>query len=444
MEAMAKGRRFYTDKKKIYDNPFVYSVNPANLVFDVTQFENWEDCPKIYKSYKTPDEILNNKLYHISKDAKEAIKCLPKDSTMDVLSRQTDRELKNEVTNGATVEVLEHWGNLKLEDGTVLKNWHCVVVGRKFLVQFEKNERILNPFTFGAVITDPKTKRGISPLFSILDLSRLQEDLFNRTADMQALTENPPIFAPEGFFKDEQVKLYPGKIISYGDSLNPDKIKPMQFATNIFNGDISYYSDIMAEVSGIFPNMAGAEEARAKTATEISTKAQGQVTRLAMVIDVINQYLIIPIVENVAKLLSDFKFGEEEIYVNKDNKQETITIDDSVRQGQYKYTYSDRTMTADRIQKADATVSAMAQFKQAGLPLNEQEIFTWYMEQKGVENPERFLQQGVQLPPEIQNQLAQMPEVQAMVAGYQQRQQEMAKGQPQQNIQPMIAPPAME
>ena len=29
------------------------------------------------------------------------------------------------------------------------------------------------------------------------------------------------------------------------------------------------------------------------------------------------------------------------------------------------------------------------------IPLNLQEIFTWYFEQKGVDNPERFLAQGV-------------------------------------------------
>lgn len=433
LQAIQKGQNYYVDTKKIYDNPYVYAVNPANLVFDVSQKDNWDNCPKIYRTFKTPDEIINNKFYKIPKDVKELIKNATTEPASSDLNNQDDKALKNECINGSTVEVLDHWGDLKLSDGTVLRNWHAVVVARQFLVLFEKNNIIINPFTYGTLIEDPETKRGISPLFSVLDLAHKQEDLFNRTCDMQALAENPPIFAPEDFFKDKDVKLYPGKIINYGDSLSPEKIKPMDFNVGVFLNDISFLSDLMAETSGIFPNMVGADEQKAKTATEISTKAQGQVTRLAMIIDTINQYLTIPIVEKVAKLCANFKFGEEQIYINKDNKKETITIDDQVRQGDYKYTYSDRNLTADRAEKADMVVQVAKEFAQF-IPLNAEEIFTWYFEQKGVENPERFLQQGVNLPPEIQNYLAQQPETQALLAGYQQRKQEEEQGKQLPNM----------
>lgn len=428
MEAVKKGQNYYIDKKKIYDDPYVYPVNPANLVFDVSQKDNWDGCPKIYRTFKTPDEIINNKFYKMSKDTKEVIKSSTVDPGSAKLNSQDDNSLKKECINGNTLEVLDHWGDLKLDDGTVLRNWHVVVIARQFVVLFEKNNRIINPFTFGTLIEDPSTKRGISPLYSVLNLAHTQEDLFNRTCNMQALAENPPIFAPEEFFKDKDVKLYPGKIIDYGDGLSPDKIRPMDFNVGVFLNDISFLSDLMSETSGIFPNMVGADEQKAKTATEISTKAQGQVTRLAMIIDTINQYLTIPIIEKVAKLCADFKFGEEDIYINKDNKKETITINDQIRQGYYKYTYADRNLTADRAEKADMVVQIAEHFAKF-IPLNAQELFTWYFEQKGVENPERFLQQGTNLPPEIQNTLAEQPEVQAMMAGYQQRKQDEQKGQ---------------
>ncbi len=159
----------------------------------------------------------------------------------------------------------------------------------------------------------------------------------------------------------------------------------------------------MAEVSGIFPNMIGAvEENGTKTATEINVKTQGQMTRLAMIVDTINQDLIIPNVEKVAKLCADFKSGVETIFVSKDNKQEYIDIDDSVRQGDYKYTYSDNSSTALKSEQADLVVSAVERFAQV-IPLNVQEIFLWYFEQKGVENPERFLaQQQMDANPSLQ------------------------------------------
>jgi hypothetical protein len=418
LAALAKGKFHFVDEKLIYDNPYVYAVNPANFVFDASQKDNWDDCPKIYRSFKTPNDIINNKYYKVSKDDAEAIRASIK--APELGDSQQDKDLENKETNGRTVELLEHWGNLTLKNGTVLKNWHVVIAAKKYLIRFERNNRIVNPFTFGTLTTDPETCRGISPLYCTLSLAELQEDLMNRTCDMQSLQENPPIYAPEGFFDEEEIKLYPGKIIEFGDNLNPAQIKQMEFSVGIFLNDITFLSDLMAETSGIFPNMAGADEQKAKTATEISTKTQGQLTRLSMLIDIINQYMIVDDVKKVAKLRADFKSGEEQIFVDKGSEKETIVINDSIRQGEYRYKYSDRTATTERSNKADMIMQAVERFAQY-LPLNVQELFTWYMEQKDVENPERFLQMGMQIPLEIQQKLLEDPRIRAIVEGYNQQ-----------------------
>ena len=79
------------------------------------------------------------------------------------------------------------------------------------------------------------------------------------------------------------------------------------------------------------------------------------------------------------------------MFVNKENQPEVIQIDDSVRQADYKYTYSDRSNTTLKSEQADMLIQAVEKFKAAGLELNIEEIFVWYFEQKGVENAERFL-----------------------------------------------------
>lgn len=386
MEAVKNGKNFWTDTKKIYDNPYIYPVNPADLVFDSSQVDNWDNCPKIYRCYKTPEDIANNKYYNLSPEDIEQIYAL--------VSKSANQNQKAEegVVNGSTVEVLEHWGDLKLSDGTVLKNWRAVVVARKFLVEFGKNERLINPFSYGAFITDPVTKRGISPLYCVLSLANFQEDLLNRTCNLQALNENPPLLAPEGFFDEDEIDLYPGKIIEYGDNLTPTAaFQQLNFNPSIFLQDISFLNDLMAEVSGIFPNMIGSVETTSpKTATEINTKSQGQMTRLSMLVDTINQDYILPCVEKVAKLCADFKMGKETIFLNKENQPELIEIDDAVRQADYKYTYSDSSQTLLKSEQADMLVSAVEKFSQL-IPLNLEEIFIWYFEQKGVDNPERFL-----------------------------------------------------
>ena len=407
LEAIAKGKNYWTDSRKIYDNPFIYPVNPANLVFDVSQKDNWDDCPKIYRSFKSPQDIINNQLYSIDKITAQEIKNLVKSDTEPY--NKDVKKLLDEVVDGQTVEILEHWGDLKLPDGTLLKNWHAVIVARKYLVRFQKNETIINPFTYGTFIQDPESKRGISPLYSILSIAHAQEDLFNRTLNMQALSENPPLLAPEGFFTQEEINLYPGKIIEYGDNLSPSAaFKQLTFEHTVFSNDISFLDSLMSEVSGIYPSMIGIDEDSVKTATEITTKTQGQMTRLAMLLDIINQYLIIPNVKNVAKLCADFKSGVETVFINKNNQKELIEIDDSVRQADYKYTYSDRTMINEKSNKADLLVQAIDKFSQK-IALDLPEIFIWYFEQKGVENPERFLAQNMQLPQQPITETSQAP-----------------------------------
>ena len=430
LEAIQRGKNFWVDTKKIYDNPYVYAVNPADLVFDTSQVDNWDSCPKIYRTYKTPSDIINNKYYSVTSDmAEELYEMIDSQSAHKMRSRDTLTSASEDVVNGSTIEVLEHWGNLKLPSGKVLKNWHAVIVGRKYLVEFGKNERLINPFSYGSFITDPETKRGISPLYCVLSLAHFQEELVNRTCNLQSLNENPPLLAPEGFFDEDELELYPGKIIEYGDNLTPTAaFQQMNFNPTVFLNDITFLNDLMAEVSGIFPNMIGSvETTAAKTATEINTKAQGQMTRLSMLVDTINQDYIIPNVEKVAKLCADFKTGIETVFINKENKNEVIEVDDAVRQAEYKYTYADSSNTTLKSEKADLLVQAVEKFKAAGLDLNLQEIFIWYFEQKGVENAERFLNSnsflpempqnippqgaGVDILPFLQNALTQQPAV---------------------------------
>lgn len=434
LRALEQGKYHFVDERLIFDNPYIYSVNPANFVFDVAQKENWDSCPKIYKTFKTPDEIINNKYYTVSKEVAEYVKSAAKTTTAN--DTQDRENLENKSVNGSTVEVLEHWGNITLPNGATLKNYHVVVVDGKYIVRFCKNSRIVNPFTYASWVEDNVTKRGISPLYSVLNLAHLQENLMNRTVDMQTLSENPPVFAPRGLFKEDYLDIDVGKIIEYGDAISPSEIKPMEFNVGIFLNDISFLSDMMSEVSGIFPNMAGADEQKAKTATEISTKAQGQMTRLSMLVDIINQGMIVPDVKKVAKLCADFKSGIEKILINKGNEKETIEIDDSVRQQEYRYTYSDRTAMAEKLGKTDKVVQGVREFANF-IPLNGQELFTWYMEQNDVENPERFLPAQQQIPPEAQQILLQDPNVQALC-----QQVELAKqGQmPQQNQLPPPEP----
>ena len=431
LEAKLKGDKFYTDERVDYDNPYIYPVDPSNFVFDTTQYDrNWETCPKINRTWRTPEDIINNKYYDVSKDvANELREMVKTGSDQGKLSNQESESLEDEHRNGTTVEMLEHWGDLMLPDGTVLRNWYAVVVAGKYLVRFEKNPFIINPFTFGAYVTDPDTKRGISPLYSILDIAHTQEDIMRRTVNLQSLTENPPVLAPKGFFGNnpDDIDMYPGKVIEYDPQLYADSaVKPIEFNPNVFVNEIDFMNDMMSEISGVFPNMAGASENDRTTATEISTKVEGQLTRLKMLLDVINQNLILADVKNIAKLKANFTFGEEMVFVNNENKPENVVIDDNIRQADYRYTYADRSATNERFNYVDMVAQAMQMFVKSGLQINIDEFFTWFMEQKGVENPERFLNVQNFLSPEVQQALMNDPTLAPIIQEMQKR-VEMAK-----------------
>lgn len=430
LAAKARGDEFYIDEKVVFDNPYIYDVDPANFVFDTTQQRNWETCPKINRTWRTPEDIINNKYFEISKEVADELRSLVKQGASESdLSGQKSSDIKDEHINGSTVEMLEHWGDLMLPDGTVLKNWYAVVAAGKYLVCFEKNPIIINPFSYGSYILDPENRRGISPLYSLLDLADTQEKMLRKTMDLQSLSENPPVYAGQGFFGDEpgDIELHPGKIIEYDPQLyNNIPVKPLEFNVNVFENSLSYLDDLMSEVSGVFPNMAGATESDRTTATEISTKVEGQLTRLKMLLDVINQNLILSDVKNLAKLKANFTFGEEVIFINNENTPENVVIDDKVRQADYRYTYADRSATSERFNYTDMIAQSIQMFAKNGLSLNIEEVFTWYMEQKGVENPERFLQLQNLIDPQVQQALLQNPQLAPIIQEMQKRVQ-MAK-----------------
>ena len=46
LKAMKEGKNYWVDTRKIYDNPYIYPVSPADIVFDVSQLDKWDSCPK--------------------------------------------------------------------------------------------------------------------------------------------------------------------------------------------------------------------------------------------------------------------------------------------------------------------------------------------------------------------------------------------------------------
>ena len=385
-----------------------------NLTFDPKinpeDGEKWDECDKIVKEWLTYDEIASNKFYKLSRQQLSDIKTMLDKKSVE--EDDTETEKTDDVLQENRIEVLSYWGNYTLDDGTVLRNWSIVVVGRKYLAVFEHNRFIVNPLVNMAVFRDYESKRGIPEIWSIYDIAKEQENKVNLQNDAQALNLNPPAYAPQGFFIKDEIKLAPGKQIEYKPGLDdPSALIKMQFPLISNEQIIEYYDSTASTVSGIFPNMQGQDEAKDATATEIQVKVQGQTTRLAKTLDAIKQNGIVPMVEKVAALDANMKFGNEVVYVENDGMKTAVVIGDTVRQGNYEYRYTDNTGIARKLAKNQELIQLLGNvWNDQAVPLNKVEIVKDILANAEFENVDKyFLTQNTAMLPQLAGNAQPLP-----------------------------------
>ena len=411
--ALFTGNNYGVFNQEIYNGPSVEAIDPIDLVFDPKispeDGEKWDTCGKIVKEWQTYDAIASNKLYHLTTKQLDEIKRMLNRKSDD--QDRPDTEKTDDIVNENRIEVLQYWGNYTLDDGTVLRNWSIVVIGRQYLALFEANRWVINPIVNMAIFRDVQSKRGIPEIWSIYDIAKEQENKVNLQNDAQALNLNPPAYAPEGFFKNKRIDLSPGKQIEYKPGLeDPSALIKMQFPLISNEQIIEYYDSTASTVSGIFPNMQGQDEAKDATATEIKVKVQGQTTRLSKTLDNIKQNGIVPMVTKVAELDANMKFGDEVIFTDQDGRKISQTVGDTVRQGNYEYKYTDNTGIARKMAKNQELIQLLANvWNDPAVPLNKVEITKDVLSNADFENVDKYFleQQPAQMPtPEGQPQQA--------------------------------------
>ena len=380
--------------QEIYNGANIEVINPLNLVFEPRvhpeDTSKWNSCGKIIKSWETYDSIASNKLYKLSQNQLQEIRSMLCVTTND--KDKPESYKTDDIIDNNKIEVLQYWGDYTTLEGNVLKNWHIVVIARKYVALFEHNRWIINPIINMALFRDVESKRGIPELWSIYNLCKEQENKVNLQNDAQALNLNPPAYAPEGFFKENKVKLFPGKQVEYKQGLeDPSAIIKMSFPLISNESIIQYYDNVASNVSGIFPNMQGQQEYHNATATEINVKVQGQTTRLAKILDTIKQNVIVPMVEKVAELEANMKFGDEKILINMSGGKVLQKIDDVVRQGNYEYKYTDNSGIQKKLMQNQSLTQLLAPvWNDASVLLNKTEIVKEALNNAGFENVEKY------------------------------------------------------
>lgn len=386
VEAAQTQSPYTTDTKITYDGAVVKYIPSEDFVFDIDLKSSWDKCPKIFRTYQDLDQIKSNQSNNLLTKAKE-------NELLQLLDPKSKQKQAKSTKNNQ-LEILEFWGDFRLDNTTVLKNWLIVVAGRSKIIRFEPNPFVTNPFIYGSIIEDPQTGRGISPLKIAIALNQLSSTILNKQLDALSLIINPPYLAPKGCFKGEQ-DVKPGKIIEYDAALMPNQPIALRFESALRGWDfIQYFKSSIESATGVFKNMSGNISAEQRTATELTYSLNGQAVRLSMIIDSINRKLIIPMVEKTADIIANFRFGEETIAVKSSNGVSFLEIDDSVRNADYVYRYGDRKATLERkyrFKEMFDVVSTFAKIPEINQQIDWIECFKFALEQYGVENSENFL-----------------------------------------------------
>lgn len=391
---------FVIEEKTVFDGPSVKFIPAQDFVFDPERLNSFETAPKIYRSYATITEMKSNKLNSLLNEQKVVELNNMTSGASNARSVTSECPLNDFYTprgvKGEQIELLEFWGDITI-DGKTYPNMLVVVAGRKEIIRLEQNPFITQPFIHASIITDPRTSRGVSPLKIALGLSEIASNILNKQLDALSLIINPPYLAPKGCFKGEQV-VSPGKIIEYDAALMPNQPIPLNFSSALQGWDfINFFKTSIESATGIYKTMAGNLSAGLRTATEINYSAAGQSARLNMIIDAISRKIIIPIVEKTAQTLANFKFGDEQVAVKHGGNIEFITVSDAVRCGDYVYYYGDRRATLERKYRFKELFDIVSQFAQRGdfvKNIDLVECFKFALEQYGIENPAKFLQEA--------------------------------------------------
>ena len=368
------------ERQKVYDGLDLRAIDPENIVFDVENHSYF-----IYQTFVTVNELENIQGFNgLDKEALAQIKAYARKQSKSAVKGIVDDK----------VELLEYWGDIRLPDGSIAKNQVIVVAARQFVIRQELNPYIINPFVVMEILKDPSTKRGFVYLKTALQMKEKSQQIFiNQLRALEFIT-NPAYLAPKGAFSNIDQNAEPGKIIEYEASLMPQAPVPLNMTGALQGWEfLNYLKNVEETATGIFKNFTGVID-KTRSATEVQATLGGQNSRLAMIIDQINQYLVIPIVEKSAELIANLIFEKEEIYVNEDENQRTEFIDANVRNGDYKYLYGDRNAVQVRRFKVkemfDICSNILKTFPQLQNSINPLEAFKFVLEQYGYDNFERF------------------------------------------------------
>ena len=123
-------------------------IDPHNLYYDKTQYENWQACGKIYRDFVPIQNILANTDYNLTAQEKKELKELVTANKDENISNISSEKVSSDTkVIGSSVEVLEYYGDYIMPDTfDTIRNAEIVIIAGKYIAKIEKSITFITNF----------------------------------------------------------------------------------------------------------------------------------------------------------------------------------------------------------------------------------------------------------------------------------------------------------
>lgn len=397
-------------------------IEPQDFVFDTTKLSpfstcnynrdefNSPDCFKIKRSWMSISAIKSDNLFKdLTSEEENELKTVIYDNRKPSTEQNFDdfsNRFYHRYSNGDMVEILEYWGNFKLQDGTILEDYRIITAGSKVVLRFEPNPYSRCPFVWKPALVDLVTRRGISPLVPAIEYNETATEMYEAGKTQLKFAVNPSYFVEAGNHMDELPEgVEPGQWINISNGLGTDVQFPQEI-TSYKNAPMGF--EFLAEqekniqqVTGVNKNMAGQIDNPNMTATQTNQILTGSNLRFSnSLLDFCN-LVIIPSLEIVATMTyENTPLGKvDKVKIpDSDGGFNTGEVNDEVRAGKYSYTIGSIQAVMERKAKIPELLPIMQALAPAlekqGTPLDMQKVWNYVAGTFEVGTPSEFIQKN--------------------------------------------------
>ena len=424
-----------------YEGVLVKAIEPHDFVFDTTKVSSFtssyynitefkqSSCVKIVRTWMSLSDItskynLDNKKIQTIKDFANNPKALKDkmDKLESIITSDVPKTEQNfddftnryhwRYVNGDMLEVLHCFGDIRLSNGDVLKDWHAVTCANEVVLVSEESPYTDCPIVWMPDLVDITSRRGVSRLITAIDYNEVATQMFKTQNEALKFAINPAHFVKKGAHPVNNKKsINPGDWVEIdceiGDVDFPKEIDSYKNAL-MLDEQLAKIEKYIQQSVGTNNNMMGTPDNPNQTATQTQQIMQGGNNRFNGILQDYGNIVLIPSVQLIARMfaenLPDDKVDKVQVK-SIDGNIDITNVDDKIRKGVYNYTIGNAQEENQEKQKLQAMQPLVQFFSQVmGTKFKDTEMWDYACGIMDITNPARFLQTD-----ELQQALSQVP-----------------------------------